>query len=102
MFIANFATIGMVDAERDDPTFSLEILACPQIASIAVALTDGWVEGLRESALCDLDEEGIDPNEGEWTVEHRAPQQGRENWTHRFVQGTETVAMVVIQRVETE
>lgn len=103
MFIANYTTIGQVEAEQDDPSNDMETLASPQFASIAVELTDGWVAGLRETVLCELADEDIDPTHGSWDrVEHSKPREGRENWTHRFVQDGQTVAMLVIQRVEAE
>lgn len=103
VYIANFASIEDVDAERDDPSWDLELMASPQFFSMSLNHTRDWVDGVKDAAEEEWEYFGsengtIEWDDGEWVT----PPQGRRNRTLTASLDGVVIGKVIIQAEQLE
>lgn len=105
IWIADYTTIDYLDVDLNED-MDLEQLASPQFFDASASLTDEWLAKLRAAAEEEYagprrDDEDEDLDKVNWEIGGWVfPDVGRPNMTMFGKNGSETVVMVVIQRVE--
>lgn len=103
VYVANYRTIGDMEAEQDDPSIrdmSLEHFAAPEVSNISLVLSVSWIDSMckeiEKEVLVELENE---PQNFEWNEVHDVPAEPRlENWVFTLTTDGQEVAKLVIQK----
>lgn len=105
IYVAQFSTVASVEAEQDDPTIDLEMMASPQLSRVSTRMSAEWVQRCKDEVEEDvrygLEDDEASGLELSWDtkgwVEAEAPYRSHQEFY--LLDGGEVVAMLVIQRV---
>lgn len=110
IYIANYATAGDFEAEQDDPSTrgvslqeGLDMMASPQLASVAIKMTSEWVDQLKADLFDEVMESMDTSEETKWVstgwneVDSKDGRRSNQVWD--LMDGEELLAKLVVQRV---
>lgn len=110
IYVANYETAASFDAEQDDPSMrgvslqeGLDMMASPQLASVAMKMTSEWVDQLKADLFDEVMECMDTSEETKWVTKGWNEVDGtdgrRSNQVWDLMDGEELLAKLVVQRV---